>query len=126
MSPPFRVSLLSLALSLSFLGTQSATSQSSVEAAVRAVIEKFFEFYSAKNVDALIDLWSAKSPDYASLRQNLSRELGAGDYRSTVPAISRVVIQGEQASLRAAVKLTAADPKSQPREQRIVRNLVLV
>lgn len=45
----------------------------------------------------------------------------------SLPTISRVKVEEEQASLRATVKLTAIDVKStQEREQQIVRNFVLV
>jgi len=132
----FRV-FSSLALSLSlisptFAQIQSSSSAnnlspSSPEAAARLVVEKYFALYAAKDLDGLMSLSSEKSPDYASLKQDLQRQFTNEDYRLSLPKISRVEADGEKTSLRASVKLTATDPKSnQTREQQVARNFVLV
>src|SRR5262249_27518132 len=128
MSFSFRASTFLLALNLSlmnsaFSSVQSSPSilnstQSSAEIDVRTVVEKYFALHAAKNLDALMSLWSEKSPDAASLRQNLQRQFATEDYRLSLPAISRLKVEGERASLRATVHLTATDLKSkQQREQ---------
>jgi hypothetical protein len=47
-----------------------------------------------------MSLWSEKSPDYASLKSDLQRQFTAEDYRSSLPTISRVKVEGEKANLR--------------------------
>jgi CHAT domain-containing protein/tetratricopeptide (TPR) repeat protein len=133
----FRLWLPSLALSLSlmsplFVRVQSSpstlnASQSSAETEVRAVVERYFARYAAKDLDGLMSLWSAQSPDSASLKQNWQRQFTTEDYRFSPPMISRLKVEGEQASLRATVHLTAIDLKSQqPREQQMVRNFAFI
>jgi CHAT domain-containing protein/uncharacterized protein HemY len=137
MSSAFRVSSLTLALNLSLIcavfsqtqssSTTSTVARSSAEPDLRAVVEKYFALYSGKDLDGLMSLWSQKSPDYASFKQNLQGQFATEDYSFTIPAISRVKVEGELASLRATVKLTATDLKrKQQREQQITRNFSLV
>src|SRR5215813_3117332 len=132
-----RVSLLLLASSLSlgravFSPVQLSASvlnasQSSAETEARALVEKYFTLYAAKDLDGLMGLWSQRSPDYASLKQRLRRQFATEDCRFSLPAVSRVKVEGEKVSLRAAVILTASDLKNkQPRERPIVRNFALV
>src|SRR5215475_13559750 len=133
----FRVSLLLLASSLSLSSAvlspvQSSASvlnasQSSAETEAQALVEKYFALYAAKDLDGLMGLWSQRSPDYASLKQNLRRQFTTEDCRFSLPAVSRVKVEGEKVSLRAAVSLTTIDLKNkQPRERPIVRNFALV
>jgi len=134
----FRVTLQSMFLSLSLIGSsllavQSSSSvinssqSSSEESAVRAVEEKYFALYAAKDLDGLMGLWSEKSPDYASFKQDLQRQFTIEDSRLSLPSISGVRVEGEKASLRATVNFTAIDLKShQQREQRMVNNFTLV
>jgi CHAT domain-containing protein len=90
-------------------------------------VEKYFSLYAAKDLDGLMGLWSQRSPDYASLKQLLQRQFATEDCRFSLPAISRVKVEGEKLSLRAAVSLTASDLKNkQSRERPIVRNFALV
>ena len=84
MSRASRVLLCILALSLSFINSPLAQSQSSsavpsspqslAESAVRAVVEKYFALYGAEDLNGVMSLWSEKSPNYASLKQNLQRQ----------------------------------------------------
>ncbi len=72
-------------------------------------------------------MWSEKSPDYASLKQNLQRQFATEDFSFSDSVISRVKVESEKASLRVTTNLTAINLKSnQKREQRIVRNFAFV
>ena len=137
MSSAFRVSSISLALSLSLICAVLSQAQSSStppigarspdEPDLRAVVEKYFAFQTTKDLDGVMSLWSEKSPDNASLKQNLQRQFATEDHSFSLPAISRVKVEGERASLRAKVKLMATDLKSkQQSERQIVRNFSLV
>src|SRR5262249_2674112 len=134
MSHVFRVSLYALVLSLGLKTlafsqdqSSSAVPNSSPPPAVRAVVEKYFALYAAKDLDGVIGLWSEKSPDHASLKQNLQGQFATESYSSSLPTISRVKVEGERVSLRATVNLTVNDLKSnQKRERRIARNMAFV
>ena len=102
-------------------------SQASAEPAVRVVVEKYFALYAAKDMDGLMGLWSEKSPDHPSLKQNLERQFAAGSYSLGLLTISRVEMEEEKVSLRATAHLTVIDLKSdQKRELQIARNFALV
>lgn len=137
MSLASRALLCLLALSLSFINSFPAQSQSpssvpssppsSTESAVRAVVEKYFALYAAEDIDGMMSLWSEKSPDYASLKLNLQRQFATENFSFSAPVISRVKAEGEKASLRATTNLTAINLKSnQKREQSIARNFAFV
>jgi CHAT domain-containing protein/Tfp pilus assembly protein PilF len=94
---------------------------------VRAVVEKYYTLYAGKNLEGLMSLWSEKSPDYASLKRDLEGQFAAEDSSFSLPTISRVKVEGERASLRATVNLTAINLKNgQKRELRVARNFALV
>jgi CHAT domain-containing protein/tetratricopeptide (TPR) repeat protein len=135
MSFAFRVLLCLLALSfIRPILTQSQSSSSfpnsspsSAEPALRAVVEKYFALYTGKDLDGLMSLWSEKSPDYASIKENLQRQFTTEDYSFGLPTISRVKVEREKASLRATVNLTAINLKSnQKSERKIARNFDFV
>ena len=127
--------LLILILSLSnpiFSQPQSPSSspnisQSSTESDLRELVEKYFALYAAKNLDGLAGLWSEKSPDFASTKQNLQQRFAIEDYDLSPPTISQVKIENGQTRLRAAVHLVAVNlTNKQKREERLVCNLVLI
>ncbi len=137
MSVAFRESLFSLALSISlmipvFSRVQSSpsdhnASQAPAEPAVRAVVQKYFAFYAAKDLDGLMGLWSEKSPGLASLIQNFRRQFANESYILSLPTISHVKVEGENVGLRVTVNLTIIDLKSdQKRERRIARAMALI
>src|SRR5215470_8987334 len=137
MSFTIRLSLCFLALSLSLINPALAQSQSSstgpnsprssAESAVRAGVEQYFALYAAKDLGGLMSLWSEKSPDYASLKQNFQREFATENTNFNLPAISQVKVEGEKVSLRATVNRTAINMKNnQKREQRLTRNFDFV
>jgi CHAT domain-containing protein/tetratricopeptide (TPR) repeat protein len=137
MSFASRTSLYLLALGLLLISPSLAQSQSSssdpnssrssAESAVRAGVERYFALYAAKDLGGLICLWSEKSPDYASHKQNLQQEFETENTSFNLPAISQVKMEGEKVSLRAMVNRTSINLKSnQKREQRIARNFAFV
>jgi CHAT domain-containing protein/Tfp pilus assembly protein PilF len=112
---------------LSLINSPLAQSQSSAESALRAVVEEYFALYAAEDVDRVMSLWSEKSPDYASVKQNLQREFATEDFSVGDTVISRVKVESEKASLRGAAKLAAVNLKSgQKREETVARNFSFV
>jgi CHAT domain-containing protein/lipopolysaccharide biosynthesis regulator YciM len=138
MSSAFRVSSLSMALSLSLICPAFPQAQSpssapptvarpTAESDLRAVVEKYFALYAGKDLEGLMSLWSEKSPNHASFKQSLQLQFAAENYSFSLPAITRLKVEGERAGLRATVNLTAINLKNnQKREQRIARNFALV
>ncbi|HZF37432.1 MAG TPA: tetratricopeptide repeat protein, partial [Blastocatellia bacterium] len=137
MSSAFRVSSLSVALSLNLifpifsraqsLSPRPTVALSPAESDLSGVAEKYFALYAGKDLDGLMSLWSEKSPNYASFKQDLKRQFAAEDSSFSLPTLSRVKVKGERASLRATVNLTTINLKSrQKREQWMARNFDLV
>jgi CHAT domain-containing protein len=103
------------------------TPTSSQEAALRQLVERFFAAYGRKNLDALLPLWSQDSPNVAAHKQSLEQQFATEDFSFATPAISRIVVEGDKASLRTTVDLTAINLKSKKkREQRLVNNFELI
>ncbi|HKC88991.1 MAG TPA: hypothetical protein VKG02_23615, partial [Blastocatellia bacterium] len=122
MSFALRAQLCSLALSLTLVSratpqSQSssapASTQSSAESAVRAVAEKYFALYAAKDLDGLMSLWSGQSPDLESRKQGMQK-LFAGYEKIEMKslAVLRVTIAGEKARLRVDVEINAVEAKT--------------
>src|SRR6266498_2175985 len=124
---------LRLGLNVAFLAlsqtvyTAPAIQNSSDQEALRALVEKYFALYAAKDLDGLMGLWSEKSPDRSSLKQNLERQFATESYSLSLPTISRVKAEEDKVSLRATARLTVIGLKSnQKRELQLARNFALV
>jgi CHAT domain-containing protein len=100
-------------------------SQSSAESAVRVVVEKYFAFYAAKDLDGLMSLWSQQSPDYVATRQALEKQFATDDAKLGRLTISRLKVEDKRASLRLAVELTMAGQQSKLSSYE-VRNLSMI
>lgn len=77
------------------------------EGALRALVVKYFDVYAKKDLDAVTALWSKDAPGVASRRNRLQGMFAIEDYRFSEPAISRIKIEGGQASARVAVERDA-------------------
>src|SRR5262245_4114316 len=91
----YRGTLRLAVLSLSLICTASAQSQSSSsvpnspptsagqnstdEAALRALVEAFFNTWAAKDLDGFLHLWSAKSPELEARKQSTSALFGSSE-----------------------------------------------
>jgi tetratricopeptide (TPR) repeat protein len=97
------------------------------EAALRAVVERYFAAYGKKDLAGVLALWSEKSLELKAYKQSLQQQL-ANEYLSFgSPMISRVKVESEKASLRVTIDLTSINLKSQQKsERRLVSNFELV
>ncbi len=86
--------------------------QASDEAALRALAEKYFAAYAREDADALLKMWSARSPNLAQSRRYTQQVFAAHD-RMEVRAADFVAvkIEGEQASVRATLDVAAAEAR---------------
>src|SRR5215475_11918512 len=106
---------------------QSAASTTSEDAALRAVVESYYVAYGKKDLAGVMALWSEKSPNLAACRQSLERQFASEDLSYGSPAVSRVKVENEKASLRATIALTSVNLKSQQKsERRLILSFELV
>jgi CHAT domain-containing protein/predicted negative regulator of RcsB-dependent stress response len=106
---------------------QDSASEPLEEPVLHLVIEKYFSAYGKKDMAGLVALWSKKSPDLATYKHRLQQQFANEELSFGNPAISRVKVEGEKASLRVTVGLTSVEVKSgQKREQQLASNIELV
>ena len=72
-SRPLRqfVATLLLLIQLCTSATAAVSVQSVDEAAIRAIVERYLDAYSKKDLDAIAQLWSDKSPDLGQMKARL-------------------------------------------------------
>src|SRR5690348_2726365 len=91
---------LPLALCLACLMPLVATAQSADEALLRALTEKFFAAYQQKDLDGLMRLWSAKSPDLAASKQSFEQSLAAVERIELKSlTIGKLTVDGDKANV---------------------------
>ena len=87
--------------------------QANDEAALRSLAEKYFAAYAREDVDALLKMWSEKSPNLAQSRRAMQQVFAAHD-RIEIRAMNVVAVsvEGEQASVRAIVEMAAVETRT--------------
>jgi CHAT domain-containing protein/tetratricopeptide (TPR) repeat protein len=97
------------------------------EAALRKVAGQFFAAYQKEDTNALLKLWSEKSPDFASRRQVLSRVFAAEDYVYSDLSILRLTLEGDRAALRISINQKKTSTQTgQQSSGAVLRSLQLV
>jgi tetratricopeptide (TPR) repeat protein/CHAT domain-containing protein len=74
------------------------------EAALRALVVKYFDAYAKKDLDAIMALWSKDAPGGDARRLRLNGRFADEDYQFSEPVISRIRIEGAHASARALIE----------------------
>ncbi|HWT01117.1 MAG TPA: CHAT domain-containing protein [Pyrinomonadaceae bacterium] len=87
--------------------------QANDEAALRALAEKYFAAYARKEADALLKMWSEKSPNLAQGRRAMQQVFAAHD-RLEVRAMNVVAVnvEGEKATVRSTVEMAAVEVRT--------------
>lgn len=82
-------------------------------ALLHTLANEFFALYAKEDLEGFMLLWSAQSPDFAFWKQRL-QEVFAANEKIEVKglAVRKVTVEGEKASLRVVVEMTAIDAKS--------------
>ena len=123
MSFALRISLCFLASGLTFISPTLAQSQSAPpataaqystdEAALRSLAESFFFTWTAKDLDGFLRLWTPKSPDLESRKQE-TKKLFVDHEKIEVKIVTvyKVTIDGEKARLRVDAEINAVEPKT--------------
>src|ERR1700754_4819483 len=104
---------LFLALCLASYLPLAVLAQSPDETAIRRLTERFFAAYQAKDLDGLMRLWSASSPNLADSKQNFQQSLAAVDKVELANlSIHRLTVDGDKATVRLTVEITAVEAKT--------------
>lgn len=99
----------SLLLLVSLLVFASAQSD---EAAIRAIVGKYYDAYTRNDWDAFAALWHERSPALAA-RANIWQQQAANfNFKFTEPVISRLKIENDLATLLVAVRRTTTSKNS--------------
>jgi CHAT domain-containing protein len=86
-----------------------ANAQPGDDSALRALARKFFEYYQKKDMDALMLLWSQKSPDLASGKQDLRQAFEAAEnIELKGMVISSVALDGGKATVSVVADVSAS------------------
>src|ERR1051325_10291323 len=104
--------MIGFILSFVFSTPTSASAQSADEAALRGLAERFFAAYQKQDIDGLMRLWSEKSPDYATSRQNIQQTFAANRLEVKSLTLGKVTMDGDKASLRVVVDVSAIEVKT--------------
>lgn len=82
------------------------------ETALRVLAEELFAVYAKEDVEGFVRLRRAKSPELAT-RQQATQELFAANEKIEVKSltVSRVKVEGEKASLRLSIEVSAMEAK---------------
>jgi CHAT domain-containing protein/ketosteroid isomerase-like protein/Tfp pilus assembly protein PilF len=87
-------------LVLFLLQTILAFSQTSDEASVRSLVERFFTLHAAEDIQAIMALWSTHSPDRKAFEKELTDLFDKFDFSFSAPRFLRIQIEGDEANLR--------------------------
>jgi CHAT domain-containing protein/tetratricopeptide (TPR) repeat protein len=107
--------IATLCLTLQCLSQESARPGSAPadETAIRLLVDKFFTAFAEGNVEGLMFLWSAKSPEFESRKKELQKifsDLVKIEVKGLV--ITKLTIQGEGALLRLALEMNGVVAKT--------------
>ena len=104
---------LSFVIFLAFCMPIFASGQSVDETTVRALAGKFFAAYQQEDLDGLMLLWSDKSPDLAASKKSFQQTFATTEKIELKGfTVRNVTVNGEKATVRVAVEMSAADAKT--------------
>ncbi|HEY0100451.1 MAG TPA: CHAT domain-containing protein [Pyrinomonadaceae bacterium] len=115
-----------VAIRASFV-SQGSTVRPGDERDIRSTVEAFFSFFSKKDLNGVLALWSEKSADLNQFREQTKQRFAAIDTTFANLAFSRVTAEGERARVRVAADRTANDTESRrSRTLHVLYDLTLV
>jgi len=118
--PWWRAALLAACLScFAFAQTEnrpqnSFTTPSPDEAALRSLVDKYFDAYARGDVESFLKLWSRSAEGMDTRRQTMQRNFSLLKHSFSNLAVSIIKIEGDRATLRAAAKRSSTAPTGQP------------
>src|SRR5207247_828366 len=84
------------------------------EAALRSLVDKYFEAYARGDVESFLKLWSRNAEGMEGRRQAVQRNFSLFKHSFFNLAVSRIKIEGDRATLRAAAKRVSVTTTGQP------------
>src|SRR3989442_14221468 len=108
--PGWRAALLAACLSCFVLAQtenrlQNAfTTPAPDEAALRQLVDKYFEAYARGDLESFLRLWSRNAEGMDTRRQAAQRNFSSLRHSFSNLMVSRIKIEGDRATLRAAAK----------------------
>jgi CHAT domain-containing protein/Tfp pilus assembly protein PilF len=105
---------VSIALTICFLfsGSVSAYEQTTDETALHKLTEKFFAAFQKQDIDALMSLWSEKSPDHATSKLNFQLSFAANKIEIKSTTLGKLTLDGDKAILQVLMDSEAIDIKT--------------
>src|SRR5262249_46187985 len=99
------------AMCLLFSATVAAgVSQSGDEAAIRALVERYFAAYEKKDLEAMVELWSDKSPDLANAKVRAKETFRVNDQIEMKNLRFRQLkVEGDRATVLVTLDASAID-----------------
>ncbi|MFP5262417.1 MAG: CHAT domain-containing protein [Blastocatellia bacterium] len=89
-----------------------ASAQSGDDAAIRKLVEKFFDLYQKKDLDGLMALWSEKSPDLVARKQEFQQAFAENKTQLRSVTIVKVEVNEGKARVRAIAEIDVEDVKT--------------
>jgi ketosteroid isomerase-like protein len=110
----YRVYVVVLTLSfLPALGVGQDADMQARDAALRALTDKYFAAYTRKDLETVLALYSAGSPDLAANKKTLQQLFADTDrFDAKNLVVGKVAVNGSKASVSAAIEIAAADVKT--------------
>jgi CHAT domain-containing protein/tetratricopeptide (TPR) repeat protein len=91
----------------------TALPQADEQTAIRRLALAYFAAYQKKDVEALMSLWSAKSPDVAATRQSLQQTFAATEKIAlTIVKLGKATVEADRAKIRIDVEINATEAKT--------------
>src|SRR4051812_9552271 len=100
---PIYLKRLSAIIALTLCLTTWAIAQSD-EAALRAIVGKYYDAYTKKDWEAFAALWHERSPALAARHNIWQQQAPNYDFKFTDPVVSRVKVENDKATLRVTVR----------------------
>ena len=128
MKAPRKLHLLCIVLAVSSLSSAAPPQvQPPDEAALSALITRYYAAYSKKDLGALVNFWSHRSPDLKSGIEDALNALEGGVYTVSDVSISQIKIAENRAILQASSVFASSDAQSGvKRHEKRVRNFALI
>jgi CHAT domain-containing protein/Tfp pilus assembly protein PilF len=93
--------------------THIASAQSADDdAALRKLVEKFFDLYQKTDLEGVMTLWSEKSPDFVTSKQEFRQTFAANKIQLRSLTIRKIDVNKDKATVRAVAEIRAEDVKT--------------
>ncbi len=82
------------------------------DAVIGKLVEQFFDYYQKRDLNALMALWSEKSPDFSARKQEFQQTFAANKIQLRRLTIGKIEVNEGKARIRAVAEISAEDLKT--------------